>query len=53
MQRRLGALERLRNLRATFPPGYKFDRDEANSRDGLKRWIDSNGVPVKDSEIEG
>ena len=53
MQRRLAALERLRNLRATFPPGYKFDRDEANSRDGLKRWIDSNGVPVKDSEIEG
>jgi hypothetical protein len=53
MQRRLAALERLRNLRVTFPPGYKFDRDEANSRDGLKRWIDSNGVPVKDSKIEG
>jgi|HubBroStandDraft_1064217.scaffolds.fasta_scaffold385380_2 hypothetical protein len=50
MQRRIAALERLRSLRLPFPPGYKFDREEANSRDGLKQWIDSNGLPVKESE---
>lgn len=26
------ALERLRNMRLTLPPGYKFDREEANER---------------------
>ena len=50
MQRRLTTLERLRSMRVSFPPGYKFDREEANSRDGLKRWTDSNGIPVKEAE---
>ena len=26
------ALEKLRKLRRPFPPGFKFDRDEANAR---------------------
>ena len=26
------ALENLRKLRRPFPPGFKFDRDEANAR---------------------
>jgi len=29
---RLEALERLRALQRPFPPGFKFDRDEANAR---------------------
>jgi hypothetical protein len=49
-QQRLAALDRLRSLRVPLPPGYKFDREEANSRDGLKLGIDSNGHPVKESE---
>jgi hypothetical protein len=50
IEQRLAALDRLRSLRVPLPPGYKFDREEANSRDGLKRWIDSNEHPVKESE---
>lgn len=30
--RRKAALERLASLNWTFPPDYKFDRDEANER---------------------
>ena len=30
--RRKAALERLASLNWTLPPGYKFDRDEANER---------------------
>jgi hypothetical protein len=53
MQRREAALERLRSMRVKLPSHYKFDRDEANSRDGLRRWLDKNGKPVKDTESEG
>jgi len=31
-QRRAKALEMLKSLQRPFPPDYKFDRDEANSR---------------------
>ena len=31
-KRRAEALRRLRDIRATLPPGYKFDREEANAR---------------------
>lgn len=31
-QRRAEAIERLRSFRGTMPVGFKFDRDEANSR---------------------
>lgn len=31
-QSRLEALERLRNLRKSLPPGFVFDREEANAR---------------------
>lgn len=32
VKRREEALERLRGLRGLIPAGFKFDRDEANSR---------------------
>lgn len=31
-ERRREALERMRKLRFPLPPGYKFDREEANAR---------------------
>ena len=31
-EQRRKALERMRSLRFELPPGYKFDREEANSR---------------------
>lgn len=31
-ERRQKALERIRSLRFDLPPGYKFDREEANMR---------------------
>jgi antitoxin MazE len=31
-QRRKQALERMRKLAVPLPPGYKFDREEANAR---------------------
>jgi antitoxin MazE len=31
-RRRERALERIRALRRSLPPGWKFDRDEANAR---------------------
>jgi antitoxin MazE len=31
-ERRREALERMRKLRFKLPPGYKFDREEANAR---------------------
>ena len=31
-KRREAALEELRRLRRPFPPGFKFDREEANER---------------------
>jgi antitoxin MazE len=31
-RRRVKALERLRALRRPLPPGFKFDREEANER---------------------
>lgn len=34
--RRKQALERMRSLRFKLPPGYKFDREEANARGPYK-----------------
>lgn len=31
-RRKQEALERLRKLRRPFPPGFRFDREEANAR---------------------
>ena len=31
-ERRKKAIERMRSLRFDLPPGYKFDREEANAR---------------------
>ena len=53
IERRKAALDRLRSMRIAFPSDYKFDLDEANSRDGLRRWLDENGKPEKDTESEG
>jgi hypothetical protein len=50
IQRRLVALDRLRSMSIEFPPDYKFDREEANSRDGLERWINSGETPIRQSE---
>ena len=35
-RRREEALARIRAMRWPLPPGYKFDRDEANERGGFK-----------------
>jgi len=35
-ERRKEALERMRKLRFKLPPGYKFDREEANARGPYK-----------------
>jgi antitoxin MazE len=34
-ERRKQALEEMRRLAVPLPPGYKFDREEANARGGL------------------
>lgn len=31
-RKRQAAIERIRKLRRPFPPGFKFDREEANER---------------------
>ncbi len=49
-QRREDGIKALRSRHVDVRPDYKFDRDEANSRDGLRRWLDGKGKPLKDSE---
>jgi antitoxin MazE len=35
-RRREEALDRIRAMRVPLPPGYRFDREEANERGGFK-----------------
>jgi antitoxin MazE len=36
-ERRKAAIERMRALSVPLPPGYKFDREEANARGPIQR----------------
>jgi hypothetical protein len=46
----MAAIEWLRSLRMPLPADYPFDRDKANSRDGLSRSLGSDGKPDTESE---
>lgn len=45
------ALEKMRKLRVPMPPGYKFNREEANERTGfgdLRKGLVVEGVRIVD-----